>query len=335
MSRLSRASVAPGADVVLEAQAALECLGRRRAAERLEHRLGVAVGDRRGGDARQVRRVRGIEPRRAGNRGRSGSERVARVLEDVLDAAALDAVGVLPRAVGEDRTLHEAVVLGVGVDDDPLGAVLLGQLGLHAAEALAVANEHDLALHVHAELVEGLVVVRQAVVRVDELAGHVAARRVGVVADHDLVVVALPREARLLVGGLPLVGRGHRHLDAVGARDVDVVGGAVRVEAVAPERGEREVEGVAVAGGADQLRPLADRAAEAPDRVGGDGALEALLGLGLLGRVLGGEAGDRVLGACRGRDGSEGGQGDRHQQSAHARDISGAAETKPRRLLAP
>ena len=323
-------------DVILEGQASLEGLGRRRTAERPQHRLGVAVGDRRGGDARQIGRVRGIEPRSAGNRGRAGGERVARVFEDVLDAAALDAVGVLPGAVGEDRALHEAVVLGVGVDDQALGALLLRDLGLHTAEALAVANEHDLARDVDAELLERLVVVGQAVVRVDELAGHVARRRVGVVADHDLVVVALPGEARLLIADLALVGRSHRHLDAVGARDVDVVGGTVRIEPVAPEGGEREVEGVAVARGADQLGAPAERAAEATDRVGGDGVLEALLGLGLLGRAFRREAGDRcVLRTCRGGDGSEGGQGDRHQQSAHARVVSGAAETKPRRSRAP
>jgi hypothetical protein len=89
-----------------------------------------------------------------------GREGVAGVDRHVGHAAALDALRGPIRAGGVDLALEVAVVLRVGVDDAADGALLRGDLRLDAAPASAVARDDDLALHVDAEPLEALVVVR-------------------------------------------------------------------------------------------------------------------------------------------------------------------------------
>ena len=221
-------------DAVRDRQAALELLRRLRARERLEQRLRLAVGDRRRRDPRQVPGLLRAMPRRARHRRDARRQRIAGVVEDVLDRAALDPVGGAPRAVGVDRPAREAVVGGVGVDDHALRAAQLGLLGLDAAERAAVADEHDLALDARRR-------ARRA--PRSPWAGRSSRRRprrttspggrVGVVARDDVVEVLLPREAALLAwrasgGTAPSSSRGSApaaRVDAVAGRaDVQPVG---------------------------------------------------------------------------------------------------------------
>jgi hypothetical protein len=96
------------------------------------------------------------------------------VPEQILDAASLDALGVAPLPVRIDRSLDETVLLGIRVDDQASGSMLLGHASLHPAKALPVTGQNDLALNVDPALSQSLVVVRQAVVDVHDLPADVA-----------------------------------------------------------------------------------------------------------------------------------------------------------------
>ena len=93
----------------------------------------------------------------------------------------------------------------------PCSAATFGLMPRHEPP---VAGEHDRALHGDAQPLELLVVLGQAVVHVDEGAGHVAVDRVGVVARELLVLLAAGRvhgEGRL--GEPQLEARRRDHLD--------------------------------------------------------------------------------------------------------------------------
>ena len=189
--------------------------------------------------------------------------------------------GRAPLPLGVDGSLDEAVLLGIGVDDQPAGALLLGDLGLHPAEALAVAGEHDLAPDVHAQLGQCLVVLRQPVVDIDDLP---AARRPR--ASRRCSPPRPRRRSAATDSGAPCpgpveVGRGHGHLDALRPRDVDVVGRGVHGEPVGAQPVDRVRQAVGQARGADQLRAPAQRSADLPGPPGADRTLEALLRLEL------------------------------------------------------
>ena len=287
-------------DVVGDRQPALEGRGRRRAGQALEQRLRLAVGDRRRGDARQVLRVLRRQPRRPRDRRLARRQRIARVVEDVLDRAALDPVSRAPRPLRVDGALLEPVVGRIGVDQHALGAALLGLLRLDAAERAAVADEHDLVLDADAELVERRVVLRQPVVRVHDVAGHVARRRERVVALDDLVEADLPREPAALLGGeLPRVRRGHRHADVARARRVDAVLARRHVQPVRAQPVDRVLERALRAGRADELRPPAERSAGLTDDVRADAVLILTLVRLLVLSMAVGEADDRLLSARR------------------------------------
>ena len=78
-------------------------------------------------------------------RGTARRQRVAAVLPQLLDAAALDAVRARHGPFGYTGPLAVAVVGRIGVDDHALRAVLGGEVRLHAAEDLSVARQDDLA----------------------------------------------------------------------------------------------------------------------------------------------------------------------------------------------
>ena len=80
----------------------------------------------------------------------------------------------------------------IGIDEAADRAVLGRDLGLDAAPGIAVARDDDRALDRDAHALELLVVVRDAVVDVDQRRGDVAVDRVGVVGGQLL---------GLLVGG--------------------------------------------------------------------------------------------------------------------------------------
>ncbi len=91
-----------------------------------------------------------------------------------LDGAALDGGLGTPRTLGVHVAAEVAVVGGVGVDEDALGTVLLGDVGLDAAEVFAVADDDDLVFDADAEFGELLEVGESAVVGVDDFGGDVA-----------------------------------------------------------------------------------------------------------------------------------------------------------------
>ncbi len=108
-----------GADPIAEVQPALPFLRGAWSVERGQQVAGLTVGDRGGGDPGQVLRVGGIESWGTGDRRCAGGERITGIPEEVLDAAALNAVGVTPGAVRIDRTTGEPVVGGTQRDGTP------------------------------------------------------------------------------------------------------------------------------------------------------------------------------------------------------------------------
>src|ERR1700716_4692573 len=119
----------------------------------------------------------------------AGGGGVAGVDGEELDGAALNGGVWTPRALGVDVAAEVAVVGGVGVDEDAFGAVVLGDVGLDAAEVFSVADDDDLFLDADAELGELLEVGEGAVVRVDDLGGDVAGGRGAVEGGEDAGIV--------------------------------------------------------------------------------------------------------------------------------------------------
>ena len=71
----------------------------------------------------------------------------------------------------------EAVVGGIGIQKHAGRAALLRHEGLHATEALAVANENYFSAHVDLRLREAIKVLRRAVVRVNNVGFNVSRGR--------------------------------------------------------------------------------------------------------------------------------------------------------------
>ncbi|CAM5604922.1 hypothetical protein RLIN73S_06790 [Rhodanobacter lindaniclasticus] len=168
-------------DVVGQRQGAAPGGGRHRSAQRLQQRRGVGPGNRQHRDLQQRFRVLDRQPLGTGGGTDAGRERVARILLHVGHRAALHAFGGAPAAVGPGVALGVAVLVRVGIDQAADRAVLLRQLRLQPAPAAAVAGDHDLAAHVDAATRQFLVVVRHAVVGVDQRRGDIAVATVDVV----------------------------------------------------------------------------------------------------------------------------------------------------------
>src|SRR6202042_1851460 len=113
-----------------------------------EYWSGVMVGERIGGDARLVvlQLVGGdaFGVGAVGGGGYAWCGGVAGVDGKELDGAALDGGFGAVGAFGVHVAAEVAVVGRVGVDEDASSAVLLGDVGLDAAEVLAVADDDDL-----------------------------------------------------------------------------------------------------------------------------------------------------------------------------------------------
>ena len=134
--------------------------------ERVDGDAGLVVLELVGGDAFGVGEI--------GGGGDAGGGGVAGVDGEELDGAALDGGVGAVGTFGVDVAAEVAVVGGVGVDEDAFGSVLLGDVGLDAAEVAAVADEDDLVFDADAEFGELLEVGEGAVVGVDDLGGDVA-----------------------------------------------------------------------------------------------------------------------------------------------------------------
>ncbi len=77
--------------------------------------------------------------------------------------------------------MNVAVVGGIGINEAADGAMLGGNLGLDAAPGIPVARDYDCALDGDAHAVEFFVVIRDAVVDVNQRSGDVAVGGVGVI----------------------------------------------------------------------------------------------------------------------------------------------------------
>ncbi len=134
----------------------------------------VGVGDRDDRDLQDRRSIGDGQPLGVLGRADAGGQRIAGEQHHVGDRAALDSPRRPGGPVGIGDLRRIAVVPRVGVDDAADCAVVLRQLRLQAAPALAVAGDDDLALDVDPHPLERLVVVGHAVVDVDQGRGDVA-----------------------------------------------------------------------------------------------------------------------------------------------------------------
>ena len=156
-----------------------------------------------------LRSVMRLESGRSGVEAMPGVFGVAGVEREELDGAALHGGGGAVGAAGVDVAADVAVVGGVGVDEDAVGAVLLRDVDLDAAEVAAVADDDDLVFDADAEFGELLEVGEGAVVGVDDVGGDVAGGGGAVEGGEDAGVVLEGVAAVEL--GVDVLGRGAGH----------------------------------------------------------------------------------------------------------------------------
>ena len=162
------------ADVIGDRQRAAPGRRRHRPTQRAEQHRRIGIGDRQGRDLQDGRR---ILPRQVlGVLGRTiaGRGGIAREGGHVSHRAALDPLRRPRRALGIDVVDGIAVIARIGIDDRTDRAVLLGQLGLQAAPAGAVAGDHHLAFDRDAHPLQGVIVRRHAIVHIDQRRGDIA-----------------------------------------------------------------------------------------------------------------------------------------------------------------
>ena len=111
---------------------------------------------------------------RAGDRGPSGSVRIAGDHEVVSDRAALDVIFGAPRAVGIDLAFLVSVFLRIAVDEHRGRAFALRGERFESAIAvgIGVAHEDDLAFDADAVFAQQIVVLGIAAVGVDDGRGN-------------------------------------------------------------------------------------------------------------------------------------------------------------------
>ena len=134
---------------------------------------------------------------RGGDAGRGG---IAGIDGQELHGAALHGGVGAVGALGIHVALEVAVVGGVGVDEDALGSVLLGDVDLDAAIVAAVADEDDLVLDADAEGGELLEVGEAAVVGVDDARGDVGGGDGAVEGGQDAGIVLEGSRRRTWLG---------------------------------------------------------------------------------------------------------------------------------------
>ena len=319
-----------GADAIGDRQRAAPVDRRHRPAERLQQRLGVAVGDRQHRNLLQVRNLVQREPLRPGRRAPARRSRIARVLLHLHHAAALDA---LLRTIGtlrEHVALEVSVVARVGVDQAADGAVLVRELRLDAAPAVAVARDDDLALHADAHLRELLVVLGHAVIRVDERRGDVAVGGIGV-EGRQLAGLAAGRilgKRRLLQLRFIVPGRDELHLAIDRCRKEHVELLDLRVEPVRLELLQQPLGILLLVGRADVVRLGGQQLHVRLDAIGlGDGA-EFLLPPQLGRRIRAAEAGQRRP-LLRDEHGRRGARSEGHNPDDRERTQSGELHVMP------
>jgi hypothetical protein len=132
-------------EMVGEGKRALPALRHVRTVKGLEDGCGIFVGERVCGDGGQVDgRFHAFGVGEIGCGGDAGCLGIAGVDGQELHGAALDGGGGAVGALGIGIAAEVAVVGGVGVDEDALRSILLGDIDLVAAKVLPVADEDDL-----------------------------------------------------------------------------------------------------------------------------------------------------------------------------------------------
>src|SRR6185437_1253348 len=174
------------ADVISERQATLKTARTQWAFELRQDRSRNVVSNRLHGDAREVGRFFRFQTRRTGDRWLAGRQWIAGIVEQILHRAALARCDRTPRSFRINIALHVTVVFRIGVDDATDRAILFRDFRLPTAERIAVAHDDYLAFYVHAGLLQIFVVIRQAVVCVDNGRGDVATRAIAVEERRDL-----------------------------------------------------------------------------------------------------------------------------------------------------
>ena len=170
-----------GPHMVSERKRAAPTRRRHRSFERGQQRLGVAVGN---GQHRNLRDGLGLAQRqphgfRCGAHARG--QWVARINRHVHHTAALYAVARTPGALRKNLTREIAVLMRIRVNDAAYSAMFGGHFWLDAAPGCAIACNHDCAFHGNPKPFELLVVIRNAVVDIDQRRGDVAIHGIGVI----------------------------------------------------------------------------------------------------------------------------------------------------------
>ena len=215
----------PGAYVVGEGQRAAPARGGDLPVQRREEGPRVRAGDRDHRNLEDGRGVLDLEALRVLGGAYAGGQRIAGVQRDVRDGTALNAVVRAITPLGIDVARPVAVLVGVGIDDAPGGAVLLRKLGLEPAPAAAVAHDHDLSLDVQGAPLELGVVGRHPEIDIDEVRRHVPVRAIDVVGGEGTGGVArrpVAGDLGLIQPGLEVHGGHKLERDALGRRVQDI-----------------------------------------------------------------------------------------------------------------
>src|SRR5205807_189453 len=102
-----------------------------------------------------------------------GRQRIAGIDRDIGDGPALHPFRRPVGAFWIDVACRVTVVARVRVNNAADGAVLVGQLGLQTTPTAAVTSDYDSAFHADAAPVEFLVIVRHALVHINQVRGHI------------------------------------------------------------------------------------------------------------------------------------------------------------------
>ena len=186
----------PRANMIWNRQRSTPLLRRQRPGNGGQQRLGVAIRNGQHRNLGDARRFIGWYPPRIFifAVGRSGIAGIVR--GKIHHAAALHAVGVAQPAGGKYIAQKIAIIARIGIDDAAHRAVLGRHLRLYAAPGISITGDHNRTLYGNAQPLQALVVIRQAVIHIDQRRGNVAINRIGVVSRQLLALLIGGRVAR-------------------------------------------------------------------------------------------------------------------------------------------
>ena len=115
--------------------------------QRREQRLRVRVRNRQHRNLRNRRRFLHFQSLRVFGRAHSRRQRVARIKRHVRDAAALHTIERPIRSARKRLSFDKTILMRIGINQAPHGAVLRGNLRLDAAPGMKIARDDNLPLH--------------------------------------------------------------------------------------------------------------------------------------------------------------------------------------------